>query len=340
MESPAIPSVHIDLSCIDTKDRYNVWKEQISVIFDSALTPEDQQKPFNARLTTYHLSSILLSSVSSVRQHFNRDLKRIAQDGLDHFLIQVYTAGSTSGQWCKHNNSTVRSGDVFLLDLSQPIQSLASDFSCLTLTVPRHLMSAKLPEPERQHGRVLPRENTLAKLLAEHLNTLYLSSPALNPAETDSAAEGVLSLVGAYFNDTRADPDCRHVQTATRESIRRYILNNLTDLNLGADSIAAHFKISRAYLYRLFETGQGIHQFIQEQRLLKAFELLTRPANKTRISQIAYDLGFNSESHFSRSFRRMFGMTPSEARQTARTGAKRQQNPMDRQPETWLLNLR
>jgi AraC-like DNA-binding protein len=342
MDKNFIPSAHVDLSGIDIKDRYSVWKEKISVVFESALKPEDQHKSFNAELTTYHLSSMLLSSVSSVQQYFNRDRKLIAKDGLDHFLIQVYTAGSTSGQWSKHNSSTVRSGDVFLLDLSQPIQSLASDFNCLMLTVPRDMLSEKLPEPERQHGRLLPRENILAKLLVEHLKTLYFASSSLSATETGSAAEGVLGLVGAYFNNISIDQNCQDVQSITRESIRRYILNNLTDLDLTTESIAAHFKISRAYLYRLFETGQGIHQFILEQRLLKAFRLLTHPANKQRIGQIAYDLGFNSESHFSRSFHRLFGMTPSDARQSALIDAMQEQDnkPEDKQLEEWLLNLR
>lgn len=343
MDTQGIPVYQIDLSDIDIKERHAVWKESISLVFDSLLKPEDRHKPFNATLSAFHLSSTLMSSVTSGRQYFNRDRKLIAKDGLDHFLIQVYTEGSTSGQWSKNNNSTVRSGDIFLLDLNQPIKSLASDFSCLTLMVPRNMLGAKLPEPERWHGRVLPRETILAKLLAEHLQTLYFSLQTLSLEEACSAMEGLLSLAGAYFSNTPVDKNCPHVQTATRESIRRHIIGNLTDLNLNADSIAAHFKISRAYLYRLFDTGQGIHQFILEQRLLLGFNRLTNPANsKLRIGQIAYDLGFNSESHFSRSFHRTFGMTPSDAKNSAHLNNLRQESDRtaDKLLEKWILNLR
>jgi len=342
MDNKTIPISQIDLSNVDEKERYSIWKESISVVFDSALKPEDQLKPFNATLTTCHLSSMLLTYASSGQQYFNRDRKLIAKDGVDHFLIQMYTQGSTSGQWSKHHNSTVRSGDIFLLDLSQPIKSLASDFSCLTLVVPQSMLCAKLPEPERLHGRVLPRETLLAKLLGEHLNTLYFSSQTLNDDEARSAAEGVLSLAGTYFNHALIDEDCPNIQAASRESIRRYIINNLTDYNLTAESIAQHFKISRAYLYRLFDTGQGIHQFILEQRLLSAFNQLSNPACRMRISQIAFDLGFNSESHFSRSFHRAFGMTPSNVRQSVRDNQTREEinSPVDRRLEKWILNLR
>ncbi|MGZ5026938.1 MAG: AraC family transcriptional regulator [Methylobacter sp.] len=342
MNEKTIPTTHIDLSNVDMKKRYGVWKESVSVIFDSALKPEDRHKPFNATLTAHHLSSMLLSSVTSVQQYFNRDRKLIAKDGLDHFLVQLYTKGSTSGQWSRNNNSTMRSGDIFLLDLNQPIKSLASDFSCLTLAIPKNTIRAKLPNPERYHGRVLPRETGPGKLLGEHLKTLFDASQTLNNKEASAVAEGVLSLVGAYFNNIPVDDNCRHVRNATRESIRHYIINNLTDLNLTTESIAAHFKISRAYLYRLFETGQGIHQFILEQRLLKAYNQLTDPANKLRIGQIAYDLGFNSESHFSRSFHRTFGMTPSDAKQSAQSNERQGKNNSepDEHLEKWILNLR
>jgi AraC-like DNA-binding protein len=343
MTNKTLPISQIDLSDIDIKERHTVWKESISVVFDSVLKQEDQHKPFNASLTTCHLSSMLLSFASSGQQYFNRDRKLIAKDNLDHFLIQMYTQGSTSGQWGKNNNSTVRSGDIFLLDLNQPIKSLASDFNCLTLIVPRSMICAKLSEPERQHGRVLPRESILAKLLGEHLKTLYFSSQTLSEDEAGSVAEGVLSLVGSYFNHTLTDDNCQKVQSVNRESIRRYIINNLTDYNLTADSIALHFKISRAYLYRLFDTGQGIHQFILEQRLLKAFNQLNNPANhRLRISQIAYDLGFNSESHFSRSFHRAFGMTPSNVRHSVRINHRQEQDNahIDRHFEKWIVNLR
>jgi AraC-like DNA-binding protein len=48
-------------------------------------------------------------------------------------------------------------------------------------------------------------------------------------------------------------------------------------------------------------------------RLRKAAELLAREAER-RISDIAFDCGFNDLSYFNRCFRRRFGLTPSAAR--------------------------
>lgn len=337
-----IPTHKIDLSHTAIKERHIVWKESISTVFESVLRTEDQARPFNATLTSHHLSSLLLSHVTSGQQYFNRPLKLIARDGLDHCVIQLYLQGSTSGQWGRNNNSTVRAGDIFLLDLTQPIESFASDFSNLTMIVPRRLLAEKLPEPERYHGRILPRESVLAKLLGEHLKTLYCLPQTLSNEELSSIAEGVVSLTGSYFSQGMPDESCNHVQIATRESIRQYIIKNLSNPNLGPDGIAAHFRISRAYLYRLFDSSYGISHSILEQRLLEAFNQLNSPIGNTRrISQVAYDLGFSSESHFCRSFRRAFGMTPSEVRQQACShhGQPEGNAAADQRVNGWVLSL-
>jgi AraC-like DNA-binding protein len=51
---------------------------------------------------------------------------------------------------------------------------------------------------------------------------------------------------------------------------------------------------------------------LNELRLRKAADLLARPEG--RISDIAFDCGFNDLSYFNRCFRRRFGLTPSAAR--------------------------
>ena len=50
--------------------------------------------------------------------------------------------------------------------------------------------------------------------------------------------------------------------------------------------------------------------YVQERRLLAVQAALSDPLENRRLSRLASDLGFNSEAHFSRSFRARFGVTP------------------------------
>jgi AraC-like DNA-binding protein len=61
------------------------------------------------------------------------------------------------------------------------------------------------------------------------------------------------------------------------------------------------------------DAGADFAVRLNELRLRKAGDLLAREGDR-RISDIAFDCGFNDLSYFNRSFRRRFGLTPSAAR--------------------------
>jgi AraC-like DNA-binding protein len=331
-----------DLShIIDPKERYDVWRDSISVIFETNLKQNTCTETFSANITSTHLSSLLLGITSSQEQFFNRTHRLIAQDGLDHCLLQMYTRGSTTGQWGNKRNSTVQAGDIFLLDLSQPITSLTTDFTNISLVVPRHILAQHIPEVEKYHGCILPHKSALARLLGAHLITLQEIASTLDTDEVSTVAEGVVQLAGVYFSQSPLSGDYPHAHIATRATVQRYIINNLTNPKLTPSSIATHFKMSRAYLYRLFDSGQGVSHYIQIQRLHRAFRELSQANNCLRIGDYAFNLGFSSESHFSRSFQRFFGLTPSDVRYNRKELLQHSKLPMplDRRYEEWVRTL-
>ncbi|MCO6493754.1 MAG: response regulator, partial [Phaeodactylibacter sp.] len=94
--------------------------------------------------------------------------------------------------------------------------------------------------------------------------------------------------------------------------LRAYVLEHIDDADLSGDRIGRHFGMSRVHLYRKLKalTGQSITEFVKAVRLQKALELIRE--GKHNVSEIAYQTGFSSVSHFSRSFKQVFGKAPSE----------------------------
>ena len=73
----------------------------------------------------------------------------------------------------------------------------------------------------------------------------------------------------------------------------------------------------------------GVAAYIQQRRLDKAFEELGDPLQRHRkVLDIAFGLGFCSEAHFSRVFRRRFGMSPGEVRAARRPTQTRESSAM------------
>src|SRR4029077_7849493 len=80
-----------------------------------------------------------------------------------------------------------------------------------------------------------------------------------------------------------------------------------------AQKLAAAAGLSERYVNELlYEAGASFAVRLNELRLRKGGELLA--SGEGRISDIAFDCGFNDLSYFNRCFRRRFGLTPTAAR--------------------------
>lgn len=90
-----------------------------------------------------------------------------------------------------------------------------------------------------------------------------------------------------------------------------YIQANLSGA-LNLDTLAERFNFSKIYFHKLFKasTGKNLREYIEEQRIKKATELLTS-SDKT-LTEIAYECGFSSQSYFSYAFKRKTKLTPRE----------------------------
>ncbi len=101
--------------------------------------------------------------------------------------------------------------------------------------------------------------------------------------------------------------------------VLRYIQQNYQTVTLS--SLAEAFHFSETYLSKLIHKNMG-HSFTDVVRALKmerAMDFLMNTPMK--VSEIAAAVGYDSVDHFSRTFRRTYGMSPQRYRQTHAAGA-------------------
>lgn len=97
------------------------------------------------------------------------------------------------------------------------------------------------------------------------------------------------------------------------ELSKKYIQENYNK-EITLNDISNSINLNPAYFSSLFKqkTGQTFVQYKTNLRLEKARELL-RHTNKS-ITEIAFEIGFNNVTHFTRTFKKNFGFTPSHLR--------------------------
>jgi YesN/AraC family two-component response regulator len=91
-----------------------------------------------------------------------------------------------------------------------------------------------------------------------------------------------------------------------------FIEEHLTESNLDYKKICELTAMSRSLLYMKIKTitGHGVHDLIKSVRLKKGLALLME--GRLNITQIAFEVGFSTPSHFSKSFIKQYGTSPTE----------------------------
>jgi AraC family transcriptional regulator, positive regulator of tynA and feaB len=169
--------------------------------------------------------------------------------------------------------------------------------------------------------RPIAADQGLAAVVRSHLTTLAAQSANIDPAAAISMASTTVGLVAALLNslDCRAAREPASLPAYHRKRIKEFILNNLCDPNLDVDRVAEAVGLSVRYIHHLFAAEPAsLMQWIITKRLVHCHgQLVDQKRRHWKISQIAYDAGFNDLAHFSRSFRKHFNVSPSQARSGA-----------------------
>jgi len=98
---------------------------------------------------------------------------------------------------------------------------------------------------------------------------------------------------------------------ASYERIRRYIEEHHRDLRT-IEEVAEACRVSPAYVSRLFRqfARLGAYQFLVRLKMNRAAEMLYDGG--TMVKEVAADLGFADAFHFSRVFKRTYGVAPDD----------------------------
>jgi AraC-like DNA-binding protein len=128
-------------------------------------------------------------------------------------------------------------------------------------------------------------------------------------------------LLGAAF--ARSGKPLRHKRRGTEddhidrtEAAKSYLATHLSE-RVTLDDVASAVHASPFHLARVFQerTGVPVHRYLTRLRLRVALDRLANGAKD--LTALALKLGFSSHSHFTDSFRREFGRSPSEVRQSS-----------------------
>jgi AraC-like DNA-binding protein len=96
------------------------------------------------------------------------------------------------------------------------------------------------------------------------------------------------------------------------QKVMEFIEEQMDNAELTIDEFAEHLMLSRTIFYRKLKSIIGLTpvDFIREVRIKRAAQLID--SGEYNFSQVAYMTGFNDPKYFSKCFKKVVGITPSE----------------------------
>lgn len=301
--------LEFDLANLPVEARFPAWRATMA--YWQMDTPDPLA--FHGRGRSWPVPPLLVNQIELGPLRYRRTPEQIQADQKDDITLQFLLSGQAVGD-ADGVAVTMRAGDIALQDMSRPLDFSAGAVRMITIAIPRAYLDDALPGAE-VHGVVL--RGGMGALFAGFLRDL---PEALEHCAVEDLADisRLLRdlLAGALRQAGRLDAAENPAEATLRSRARRYISRHL-DGDLDVGNLCRELGASRSSLYRAFEREGGIASYVQRRRLARIYRLLSDPAERRSVSELAGLHGFLDNSHFSRLFRRTFGCGPSQVRERA-----------------------
>ena len=200
--------------------------------------------------------------------------------------------------------------DLIISDVMMPVMDGMSfcrqvKASLETSHIPFILLTAKSGVENKIEGFELGVDDYIekpfsSKMLIARINTLLSNRQ---------------KLIDDYLDSAKVIPSTNNLSQRDKvflEQTDQSIMSNIDNQNFSVDMLGNELGMSRASFYRKFTelTGNSPAEYIRKLRLRKAHNLLRK--SNLSIAQISEQSGFQSVSHFRKTFKGEFGKTTSE----------------------------
>lgn len=340
-----IPHTHFHTKHVATEDRYDIFRDSISVLFEVDAKHKNKLHSFHASIDAYLFDQTLIAKCQSKAADYIRTRKKIQQDGNDSIMIQLFLEG---GVHFSHQNgrNNIHKGDIVLFDLAKPADNFNTDFMHLSVLFPRELIESSIPGATRWHGLALPRHCPVTQLLRSHIMSLHAMGANTSTEAARGLQDALIQITSSALQTSSRvlQLDSPTIDASIMIEVKKFICQQLANPKLSIDLICERLGLSRSQLYRISEPIGGIANFIKMARLNRAYSDLRAPQMRhLSIADISQRWGFNNVSTFARNIKNVYGCLPKDLRhEVGEDIAKSTQSPpvnIDRGYEEWVKAL-
>ncbi len=146
----------------------------------------------------------------------------------------------------------------------------------------------------------------------EHMHKIIAIAKDKN-ISYDEMVNQIIIIIHKILISAQKYPDSTVKADRLSEAVKNYIDNNLYKV-LILDELASSLHYSKNHIINIFRNEYGCtpYAYYEKQKMLIAGDLLVRSSESA--SDISVKLGFENPQYFSKSFKKHFGVTPTQFR--------------------------
>ena len=299
---------------VETDAKLAYWRDAICATILNVVPEAGDANTFRGALTCRRVGGIKITSFSSSSHKIVRTPRHVSQSDDRNFLISYQTAGrSLLSQG--DGEVVLDPGEVGIINGSQPFQAdFLDDVSRAIAVVPAGMMYRRAPWLRRSCATKIGNGSPHAALARALFDSLAHEAHDDGGLATSLLVESLCNVVAISTGGGGREGESQaKIAELLAECCRR-----LGDPDLCPEKVAQSCRVSvRTVHHRFAAIGSTFGRWVLESRLERCLQDLQNPIYyASSISEIAFRWGFNDLSHFNKTFRRQFGVTPGAARRT------------------------
>ncbi len=301
---------------LDDRQRFMRFAELFEHFSNTGELDPASDVPFRAAMNSIHVGTTMLGRCDGTFTTVRREMRQVIETNDDRYCLVRNTGVRPSTTTHRGREFTLRPGSMALLKLDEPF--FAADGSnsknFTNVHFPTETLRAMVPGVEAMVGRELGPGGALA--MAMDYSDLLLQHPEAANEAGMAIATHLLDLAAIGLGaraDLAVEAQRGGLRAVRLKAVLTILQRHFSGPDFSAQKLAAEAGLSERYVNELlYEAGASFTTRLNELRMRKAADLLAR--KEGRISDIAFECGFNDLSYFNRCFRRRFGLTPTAAR--------------------------
>ena len=297
---------------LPARQQFDAWMGWFDGVFD-VVPQRSPRNGFSAESQSWQIGGCMLSRVRAPAVRVEHKIRHVRRSPLHHWVITLSHHATSLISSCDATLN-VPPGTPVVLSLEDEFTSERPEDQRLQLCLCRDKFADLALALDRARGTAL--NSTLGLLFADYMVLLEKILPDIAPDALPKLSDAIGAMVAACLapEQDRTESAGPPIDLVQRERVRHVVHRCLRLPALRPNLLCRILKLSRSRLYRLMDPEGGVVRYIQRQRLLEAYALLSDPFEDQPITAIAEGLCFADKSGFSRAFRREFGTSPSDVR--------------------------